>query len=225
MSGDAIMFAGPSLWGSPLPLPQGIILRAPAACGDLLQALADRPRAIGLVDGVFENGPSVWHKEILAVMAAGVPVLGAASLGAIRAAELYSFGMIGIGKVFAAYRDGSIERDDAVMVSHAPAALGHRPLTVALVDIDAAIAGWAPADRRAMRWIAGRTNFRDRSWAMLDDIFVARTGRPMPPVDRAASLKRRDAELLVAALSADVARPLCAPPPETRWLRALQGSD
>ena len=224
MMDDAILFAGPSLWGTQLPLPPGITVRPPAACGDLLRALADRPRAIGLVDGVFETGPSVWHKEILAVMAAGVPVLGAASLGAIRAAELHPFGMVGIGAVFAAYRDRAIERDDAVMVSHAPPQLGHRPLTVALVDIAAAIADWPAADRVAMCSIAGRMNFRDRDWERLEQSFVRRTGRRMPPVDRTASLKRRDAEMLLAALAADVVRPMCAPPPETRWLRDLRAS-
>lgn len=224
MSHDAILFAGPSLWGSQRPLPPGIDLRPPATCGDLLRALADRPRAIGLIDGVFETGPSVWHKEIIAVMAAGVPVLGAASLGAIRAAELHMFGMIGIGAVFAAYRDERIERDDAVMVSHAPAWLGHRPLTVALVDVEAAVAGWPTADRAAMVSIANRTNFRDRNWDALEQSFLSRTGRPMPHVDRSASLKRCDAEQLVAALADDIARPACADPPETLWLNSLRAS-
>lgn len=224
MSDDVILFAGPSLWGSRQPLPPGVVLRPPAACGDLLRALTDRPRAIGLIDGIFETGPSVWHKEIIAVMAAGVPVLGAASLGAIRAAELHRFGMIGIGAVFAAYRDGHIERDDAVMVSHGPSPFGYRPLTVALVDIEAAIAGWATADRAAMVMIAGGVNFRDRTWDVLKQAFLARTGRPMPQVDQSTSLKRRDAEQLVAALAGDIARPACAEPPETLWLHRLRAS-
>ena len=36
----------------------------------------------------------------------GVHVFGAASMGALRAAELDGFGMRGIGRIYAAYRDG-----------------------------------------------------------------------------------------------------------------------
>ncbi|MEJ0097006.1 MAG: TfuA-like protein [Bauldia sp.] len=43
---------------------------------------------IGLVDGVFENVASVWHKEILYALSEGVQVFGAASMGALRAADV-----------------------------------------------------------------------------------------------------------------------------------------
>jgi hypothetical protein len=202
MSGDAILFAGPSRWGSARPLPPGIVLRPPARCGDLLRAAVERPAAIGLVDGLFESGPSVWHKEILAAIALGVPVLGAASLGALRAAELDALGMTGVGAIYAAYRDGRLSRDDAVMVSHAPAALGHRPLTVALVDALAAIGAsdGATDDKRTLALIADRMNFRDRTWEAMRAAFHRCTGRPAPPCDEAASLKRRDAEALIQRL-------------------------
>ncbi|PTD17903.1 transcriptional regulator [Sphingomonas fennica] len=220
---DAILFAGPSLWGSGMPIPPGIALRPPAACGDIVRALAERPRAIGLVDGIFETRPSVWHKEILAALAEGVPVLGAASLGAIRAAELHSCGMIGVGAIFRAYRSGLIERDDAVMVSHAPPALAHRPLTVALVDIGACTRNWPDADRRLVLRIADRLNFRDRNWDRLAALFRERAGREMPAPDRAISRKRRDAERLVSRLTQGVDRPVaCPPPPETPWFRRLR---
>lgn len=220
----AIVFAGPSLWRARLPAMGGIDFRPPAACGDILRAARDRPRAIGLIDGLFETGPSVWHKEILTVLAAGVPVFGAASLGAIRAAELHILGMTGIGPIFESYRDGGIVRDDAVMVSHAPAALGYRPLTVALVDVIAAIAGWPDADRAAMAVIASRISFRDRDWDGLERAFRARTARHMPPVDRDASRKRLDAEMLLAVIAAKVEGVDLAPslPPDTPWLRRLR---
>ena len=47
-------------------------------------------------------------------MAAGTQVFGAASMGALRAAELAPFGMIGVGAIFAAYRDGRLTGDDEV---------------------------------------------------------------------------------------------------------------
>lgn len=220
----AIVFAGPSLWRARLPSLAGVELRPPATCGDMLRAARERPDAIALIDGVFETGPSVWHKEILAVLAERVPVFGAASLGAIRAAELHAFGMIGIGSVFDAYRTGEIDRDDAVMVSHAPAALGYRPLTVALVDVMAATVAWQGGDRAVILSIAARMSFRDRTWPLLETMFQAKTGRPMPPVDRAQSRKRDDAEMVMARLAGGAIEgpSACAPPPETPWLRSLR---
>ena len=43
-------------------------------------------------------------------MSEGVPVFGAASMGALRAAELHEFGMRGIGRIFEAFRDGVARR-------------------------------------------------------------------------------------------------------------------
>jgi hypothetical protein len=70
------------------------------------------------VDGYFERVPAVWHKEVLWAISQGIRVYGSASMGALRAAELSAFGMIGIGKIFEWYRDGVIERDDEVAVAH-----------------------------------------------------------------------------------------------------------
>jgi hypothetical protein len=68
-------------------------------------------------------------------MSSGAHVFGAASMGALRAAELHSFGMVGFGEIFQWYRDGKIIADDEVAVRHAPAELGYLPLNQALVDI------------------------------------------------------------------------------------------
>ena len=224
MTAPRLIFVGPSLAGSRLPLPDGIELRPPARRGDILRAASERPAAIGLVDGLFETAPSVWHKEILQAMAEGVPIYGAASLGALRAAELAELGMIGIGAIHAAYREGRIERDDAVMVSHAPAELGHRPLTLALVDAEAAIdrAAMASEDRAVLLRLARRCNFRDRSWRMLFEAFERMTGRPPPAIDQDHSLKRDDAEALVRALAGPVEGIDVPPPPQTCFLRRLR---
>jgi len=83
----------------------------------VLRALVDRPRVIGIVDGYFERVPAVWHKEILWAMSRGVHVLGAASMGALRAAELHPFGMVGVGAIFEGFRDGEL---DALFTARAP---------------------------------------------------------------------------------------------------------
>ncbi|MCQ8836179.1 TfuA domain-containing protein [Streptomyces malaysiensis] len=53
-------------------------------------------------------------------MGRGVRVVGAASIGALRAAELAPFGMTGIGSIFDAYARGEIDGDDEVAVGQAP---------------------------------------------------------------------------------------------------------
>lgn len=199
-----VLFAGPSLpagWADP-----AVELRPPAACGDLAALLDDPPPAVGLADGVFEVAPTVSHKELLDLLAHGAAVLGAASLGAIRAAELAPFGMRGVGCVFALYAAGLVARDDAVMLAHAPPELGHRPLTLALVDAEAALLAtpMPAAERRALQRIARTTPFAERTWRRCLDAYARRTGRRagVDPLALAAvpSLKERDALALAAML-------------------------
>ena len=45
-----------------------------------------RPDVVGVIDGAFLSGPAVWHREIIWALSQGVQVLGAASMGALRAA-------------------------------------------------------------------------------------------------------------------------------------------
>src|SRR5437870_2197748 len=107
----------------------------PAQQGDVWHALRLRPRAIALIDGVFESRPSVWHHEILDALDSGVQVFGGASMGALRAAELHSFGMVGVGRIFRWYRDEVIIDDSEVALLHAGAEHAWRPLTVPLVNV------------------------------------------------------------------------------------------
>ena len=66
------------------------------------------PTAIGVVDGYFQHRASLWHKEILWAMDQGISVYGGASMGALRAAELEAYGMIGVGVVFNAFKQGAL---------------------------------------------------------------------------------------------------------------------
>jgi hypothetical protein len=130
-----VVFLGPSLPVAAARRRLDATYLPPVAQGDVLRVLARRPRAIGIVDGAFERVPSVWHKEILVALQAGVHVAGAASMGALRAVELGCFGMVGIGEVHAAYRSGALEDDDEVAVAHADAEHSWRPASEAMVDV------------------------------------------------------------------------------------------
>jgi hypothetical protein len=107
----------------------------PVSRGDVLSLCRLRPTAIGIIDGFFERAPSVWHKEILWALSEGIHVFGAASMGALRAAELNRFGMIGVGKIFEAYLSGELEDDDEVAVVHGPADIGYLTVSEAMVNI------------------------------------------------------------------------------------------
>lgn len=145
-----VLFAGPSLAGPPYapgPTPRpdvdgatDIDARGPATQGDIARAVLAGASAIGLVDGRFEDMAAVWHKEILFALSRGVTVLGAASMGALRAAECADFGMIGIGRIFERYRSGELDDDVAVAQVHAPQELGYQPLSEALVNVEATVA-------------------------------------------------------------------------------------
>jgi hypothetical protein len=172
----AVAFAGPSIFGIDPALLGGLELRPPAGRGDLLLALADGATAIGLIDGVFDTQPAVWHKEILYALQQRVPVLGAASMGALRAAECAAFGMIGVGGIYEEYANGTRVADADMGVAHAPVELGYQPITVALVDVEATLhslhreEGVDARLRDRLLQRARTLHFKARTWeAILDD--------------------------------------------------------
>src|SRR5213076_1722914 len=139
-TGRILVFAGPSLPPAARPVDGVFEWRAPAMAGDGLAALEEAPRAVVLIDGLFDRYPAIRHKELLALIEAGVPVVGGASMGALRAAELHTLGMIGVGRIFEAYASGRINGDDEVAVLHGPADMDWAALTVPLVNVRATLA-------------------------------------------------------------------------------------
>lgn len=135
-----VVFVGPSLPDARRFVAEGIIIKPPAVQGDVRQAVDDGARAIGLIDGAFENVAPVWHKEILYGLTKGVAVFGAASMGALRAAECHAFGMIGVGEIFKAYADESLVDDADVALLHGPEELGYVAITIPMVNVSATIA-------------------------------------------------------------------------------------
>jgi hypothetical protein len=175
--GKPAVFVGPSL---PVSEAEQILeadYLPPAAQGSFIEAVQQLgPTAILLIDGVFQGEPAVRHKEILWTMAQGIPVFGAASMGALRAAELWPYGMVGVGLIFRWYRRYQCAPDDAVAVLHGPPEIGSPPLTQSLIDLRIALRlaeGRAIIDR-ALRLelvrIASRLNFRERTVAQIVEL-------------------------------------------------------
>jgi hypothetical protein len=119
------------------------IYHPPAKQGDIVTDVVNlNPTHILLIDGVFHSNLSVWHKEI--VYALQFPsvkaVCGAASMGALRAAECDWIGMIGIGRIYEWYRNGVTEDDSEVALSYAEKDGVYYHQTVPLCDIRAGVA-------------------------------------------------------------------------------------
>lgn len=136
MRDDIVVFLGPTLSEPEARTYLDAIYLPPVGCADVVRTVAKHaPAAIVLIDGVFGELPAVRHQEILWAVARGVRIYGAASIGALRAAELAPQGMIGHGLIYRWYRRHPLADDADVTVPMAPTALGSRALGDALIDI------------------------------------------------------------------------------------------
>lgn len=205
-----VIFAGPTFHGATLLPLAGYELRPPARQGDFFHAVDDGANVIGLIDGVYEHVPAIWHKEILFGLAQGVQVFGAASMGALRAAECAAFGMVGIGRIYDDYVSGALEDDAEVAQSHAPAELGFLPLSEPLVNVRATIAHClllgciTGAEHDRLLETAKAIFFKDRTYKLLVQSCISDDKRASAVLTalRANSVNQKllDAQLLVDAV-------------------------
>lgn len=231
LAGRIVVFAGPSLPSAERPDDERLAWRAPAAAGDAFALSGQGARAVALIDGLFDEQPAIRHKELLTLIAEGVTVLGAASMGALRAAELAPFGMIGVGQIYEAYARGYLVGDDEVAVLHGPAELDWAPLTEPLVNVRATILR-AVRDlvidvataRLALR-AAAQLFYKQRTWpAILEAMRGGETGALQAWLASGrVDLKRQDA--LACLEAARALGPAGAPvrpfPPRTMFSDAL----
>jgi hypothetical protein len=169
-SSRPIVFLGPSL---PLVAAQRLLdadYRPPIKRGDLPERFDG---TVVIIDGEFGQNLSVSPNEILRLLDNGTRVVGAASMGALRAAELHPHGMEGYGWIFDGYRSGRFDADDEVAVSYSPYDL--QPLTVPLVNVRYWLEGLVAAGEldattsRRLVLRARRVFYADRSEERLRD--------------------------------------------------------
>jgi hypothetical protein len=110
------------------------MLFSPARLGSVFRAVEAGYNCVGIADGYFGNVAPVWHKEILWALSRGVIVMGGASMGALRAAELAAYGMIGVGSAYRLFRHGVLTDDDEVCLIHLPREFKYRPLSIPMVN-------------------------------------------------------------------------------------------
>jgi hypothetical protein len=175
-----IVFYGPSITEAEV---RGIIEAThapPVRRGDL--EAADEYDIIVIIDGEFGQSMSVSPKEILAVLEKGKTVIGASSMGALRASELDHHGMIGVGWVYDHFRRSAVRRDADVALVYAP--FDFKPMTVPMVDVEywmeqAAGAGLIADRERALLLKAARKIFfAERTAEKLLDSLRRAVGQP-----------------------------------------------
>uniref|UniRef100_UPI002455BD0A TfuA-like protein n=1 Tax=Nocardia abscessus TaxID=120957 RepID=UPI002455BD0A len=206
-------------------------IMGPIAHGDLFDPSIRAGDIVLIVDGLFHHSATIRHKEIVGALDRNVVVAGAASIGALRAADLEPLGMIGYGEVFTAYRDGTICDDAEVAVVHAPDG-DQRAQTIPMVNARAMLAS-AVAERmlahedlatalRAIRdvYYAERTvghTLRMLATAGFDEL-ADWLGRRLDDDPSFGDIKKRDA---VAALLACNGAGVAAPPAQRGWITSF----
>lgn len=133
ISTSSVVFLGPSLNSSEAATYFAAEYLPPIRRGDLPRVIADGAQAIGIVDGEFGQSLAVSVMEICAGLKRGVRIWGAASMGALRAAECQSAGMVGVGWIFQNYADGFLQAYDEVALLFDPQT--YRATTIPLVNI------------------------------------------------------------------------------------------
>lgn len=129
-----IIFVGPSipLEAAKRTLPHADY-RPPIKRGDL-DAIPSGS-VVGIIDGVFAQTLAISPGEIREAIERNIAVYGAASMGALRAAEIPH--VFGVGRIYEMYSTGTIERDDEVALLFHPDT--YQPLTVPLVNVRYAV--------------------------------------------------------------------------------------
>lgn len=215
MNSDVVVFLGPSL---PCSQAVGILpeaeYRPPIQRGDIDALLARPPKIVGIIDGQFFQGLAVSPKEVLRGLKSGIKIFGASSMGALRAAELCTFGMIGVGSIFNMYLTGKLDADDEVAMVYSASSL--EGLSVPMVNIRYAFAEAAAlglitkAEKRLLIDTAKRLYFSDRTYAGV----LSLVGGKVEPARRAAfarylkenppDLKAIDARVMLREIATSV---------------------
>lgn len=177
MRHEIVVFLGPSLERSAAENLLTARYAPPAKRGDIARAVAGGARIITLIDGVFFQNDAVGHREILSALKSGVRVIGASSMGALRAAELHTLGMEGIGLIFRLYRDGVLTSDDEVALVYDPES--YTPLSEPLINIrctlkkavESGILGKETAG--ILKDTAISCYFPDRTWDYLHESLIS----------------------------------------------------
>ncbi|ERR1700722_1601217 len=199
-----MVFAGPG--SLDIKTAQSFKIRPPAGRGDLAAAVASGADTIVFLDGIFHHRAAVGHQELLEILTAGVIVIGAASMGALRAIELRHYGAIGCGAIYNALLRGFITDDSELALAMCP--FTYQPLTVPLVEVRtlaaaAYLGGCSNKDVETAFSLAQKTFFMERTPAKLAQLWMRDCRNPLPLIrlleDSRIRIKQRDGLLAIRA--------------------------
>ncbi len=203
-----VVFIGPTISAAEVAAVLDAQCLPPAAQGDVYLATLKNPPAIGIIDGYFSGQAAVWHKEILWAISQGIPVFGASSMGALRAAELDAFGMVGVGEIYDSFAAGALEDDDEVAVVHAPPELGFAPLSEPMVNIRATLklateqGVLTEGERVELEDLAKSLNYAERKWERIADAASLSAKRWL--TENSIDQKKSDALEMLTAVQASL---------------------
>lgn len=207
---STVVFAGPSADHLRARYADRCQFRGPIQRGELAALVADTPPGTAvLLDGLFGSSLAVTPTECRQALHCGWRLVGASSMGALRASELWSVGMIGIGTIYQLLRLGVIESDAELAVAYHPET--HRELTASLVHVRALLHALEPelppGELERAIDVARSVYWAERSWAALRATWK-RAGMSAALLDAAAregegprhNPKRRDAALALSCV-------------------------
>jgi len=113
-----VAFVGPSISQTEAAaLCPGLDLRPPVRRDDLYREREKGAWGFLIIDGVFMQEDAVSPREVADVLEDGALVVGASSMGALRAADCWPAGALGVGLIYRLYRRGVLGSDEEVAVA------------------------------------------------------------------------------------------------------------
>ena len=199
-----IAFVGPSISRAEAErLCPGLDLRPPVRRDDLYREREEGAWGFLIIDGVFMQEDAVSPREVVDVLEDGALVIGASSMGALRAADCWPAGAKGVGLIYRLYRMGVLESDEDVAVAVSGDG-SDAAVSLPLVNVRYAVSRAVRRrllDRASARQIvraAAAIYYPERTWPE-----VRRVGQFPPELGEYCAqfdLKREDARRAVSAV-------------------------
>ena len=150
-----VVFGGPSLSLTDKDC-SDMEFRPPIKFGDLTD-LIDTQRPVLITDGLFGSYLSITTRECIDFLDSGGQLLGASSMGALRAADCLYNGMVGVGHVYHGYHLGHFTSDADVAVKYDPT--GTIEMTISIAHLDSILNHLVHTQH--LSHVAARKAFRD----------------------------------------------------------------
>lgn len=152
-------------------------IRPPIRRGDIERLLASShsKRTVIIIDGLYGSHLAVTPTECRWLLEAGWILIGTASMGALRASDLWSVGMIGIGEVYTLFRLGYLRSDADVAVAYSETS--YEEYTASIVHIRSIIAELEKNNHinsvtaRKLLLKSRQIHWQERYWEILLDLW------------------------------------------------------